>query len=115
MIIVGRRVGANKSVHTRVAEKRPSREGLQKKSTRHEKDVVSTRGAAARSPGGGGAGGGGGPSRDPRILEVGTFSLLKAVQRVDANLITLLNPLQQKKAALPRGAYAQSFARQWRR
>ena len=38
MIIMGRRVGANKNVHTRVAEKRPRRVALQKKSKRHVMD-----------------------------------------------------------------------------
>ena len=34
-IIVGRRVGANRNVHTKVAEERPRRIALQKKSKRH--------------------------------------------------------------------------------
>ena len=38
MIIAGRRVGANRNVHTKVAEKRPRRIALQKKSKRHVMD-----------------------------------------------------------------------------
>ena len=38
MINVGRRVGANRNVHTKVAEKRPRRIALQKKSKRHVLD-----------------------------------------------------------------------------